>query len=105
MRIAGHEVVAMSDRALAIGAKVTLAVRPEKIGFRSDGILNPDARLNALSAVVRDVTFAGEMHRYALEIAPGVALIAKQQHRFHVRAYAPRERVTAEWHVEDTRVV
>ncbi len=48
---------------------MALAVRPEKIGFRDGAAPAPQARLNALDAQVRDVTFVGEMHRYALEIA------------------------------------
>jgi hypothetical protein len=63
------------------------------------------ARSNTLSALVHDVTFVGEMHRYVLEIAPGSTLVAKQQHRYHVTAHAPQERVTVEWHIEDTLVV
>ncbi len=105
VRITSMRLIATANRPAQIGAPVTIAVRPEKIGFRDPRAPALDARLNALDAVVRDVTFVGEMHRYVLEIAPGITLVAKQQHRFHVPAYAPGERVTVEWHIEDTLVV
>ena len=105
VRIAGATVIAVSGRPLAFGAPAVLAVRPEKIGFRDLAVPPLQARLNMVEAVVRDVAFVGEMHRYVLEIAPGVTLVAKQQHRFQMKARAPGERVMAEWHVEDSLVV
>jgi len=106
VRIAGTEILGVSERTPAIGANVVLAVRPEKIGFRdgeTPGAQPP--RLNALAALVRDVVFVGDVHRYVLEIAPGLTLVAKQQHRHHVKARTPQERVTVEWHIEDTLIV
>src|SRR5215472_232710 len=105
VQIAGATLTAISDRTPAIGARVALAVRPEKIEFRDGAAAGAQARSNTLSALVRDVTFVGEMHRYVLEIAPGLTLVAKQQHRYHVTAHAPQERVAVEWHIEDTLVV
>ena len=104
VRVAGTSLVAVAVRAPAIDARVVLAVRPEKIGF-PDAAAGSRARLNAVDALVRDVTFVGEMHRYVLEIAPGVTLVMKQQHRFQVTPRAPGERVAVEWHIEDTLVV
>src|SRR5262249_2678927 len=80
--IAGATVTATCARAPAVGARVALAVRPEKIAF-ADGA--DSAGLNAVAAVVREVTFVGEMHRYVLEIGTGTAVVMKQQHRFAVR--------------------
>ena len=105
VRIAEATVVAISDRPPAVGAPVVLAVRPEKIGFRDLSSAPTQARVNAAKAVVRDVAFVGEMHRYTLEIAPGVTLVAKQQHRFQMKALGPGERVMIEWHVEDSLIV
>jgi putative spermidine/putrescine transport system ATP-binding protein len=104
-RVAGATVVAISERSPAVGARVVLAIRPEKISFRDLSSPAPQARLNTIEAVIRDVTFVGEMHRYVLEIAPGVTLVAKQQNRFQMKARAPGERVMVEWHVEDSLVV
>jgi len=105
VRIEGVTLTAVSDHTPAIDAPVALAVRPEKIGFRDGEAPGAQARLNALPAVVRDVTFVGEMHRYVVQVAPGLTLVAKQQHRYRVRARAPQERVTVEWHIEDTLVI
>ena len=104
-RVAGATVVAISRQPQAVGARVVLAIRPEKIGFRDLSAPAPQARLNTIEAVVREVTFVGEMHRYVLELAPGVTLVAKQQHRFQMKARAPGERVMVEWHVEESLVV
>jgi len=104
-RVAGATVVDISMQPLAVGARIVLAIRPEKIGFRDLSAPVPEARLNTIKAVVREITFVGEMHRYVLEIAPGVTLVAKQQHRFQMKARAPGERVMVEWHVEDSLVV
>jgi spermidine/putrescine ABC transporter ATP-binding subunit len=104
-RVAHATVVAVSRQPQAVGARIVLAIRPEKIGFRELSAPAPQARLNTIEAVVREVTFMGEMHRYLLELAPGVTLVAKQQHRFQMQAHAPGERVLVEWHVEDSLVV
>lgn len=61
--------------------------------------------LNALSAVVREVTFVGEMHRYVLETESGALVTLKQQHRHGIRTPAMSETVVIEWCVEDTRVI
>ncbi|MBI3516029.1 MAG: ABC transporter ATP-binding protein [Proteobacteria bacterium] len=100
--IAGTTVTATCATAPALGTRVALAVRPEKIGFADGG---GAADLNVVPAVVREVAFVGEMHRYVLEIAAGTTVVMKQQHRFPVRQRAPSERVVIEWHVEDTLVV
>ena len=105
LKIADATVVAISDRPPAAGAPVVLAVRPEKIGFRDLSSPPTQGRVNAAKAVVRDVAFVGEMHRYTLDIAPGVTLVAKQQHRFQMRALGPGEPVMIEWHVEDSLIV
>jgi putative spermidine/putrescine transport system ATP-binding protein len=104
-RVAGATVVAVSRQPQAVGARVVLAIRPEKIGFRDLSTPAPQARLNTIEAVVREVTFVGEMHRYVLELAPGVTLVAKQQHRFQMKARVPGERLMVEWHVEESLVV
>jgi len=104
-RVAGATVVAICKQPPAIGARVVLAIRPERIGFRDLSSPAPQDRSNRIKAVVREVTFVGEMHRYVLEVAPGVTLVAKQQHRFQMKARAPGEWVIVEWHVEDSLVV
>ena len=102
VKLGGAIVTAVCATAPAPGARVAMAVRPEKIAF-ADGASSRAAGLNALEAVVRDVTFVGEMYRYVLEVA-GATVVMKQQHRA-VQPRAPGERVVVEWRVQDTLVV
>ncbi len=83
------------------GARVVLAVRPEKIAFATNGARAGD--VNTAAATVRDVAFVGEMYRYVVELA-GETVVVKQQHRA-VEPRQPGERVVLEWHVDDTLVV
>jgi putative spermidine/putrescine transport system ATP-binding protein len=104
VNVGGATLIAASDTKPSIGARIVLAVRPEKIAFtESAPIGRPE--LNVLTALVRDVTFVGEMHRYVLEIAPGTTIVLKQQHRFHVQPRVPSEQTVIEWHVQDTLIV
>jgi putative spermidine/putrescine transport system ATP-binding protein len=96
---------AVGDAKLAVGATTVLVVRPEKITFVGQGTPSTDNESNRLSAVVREVTFVGEIHRYILEIARETTIVLKQQHRFPVKPHAVGERVTIEWHVQDTLIV
>jgi spermidine/putrescine ABC transporter ATP-binding subunit len=103
--VGGATVTAISGARPAIGASVVLAVRPEKILFAETTTPDRSPEINTLTALVRDVAFVGEMHRYVLEIAPDSTIVVKQQHRFPVRPRAPSERATIEWHVQDTLIV
>ena len=103
--IGGTAVGAMIIDRHEIGARVTLAVRPEKIVIRESGLAPTSADLNVVTAQVRDVAFLGEMNRYVLELAPGKTLVMKQEHRYAISTKAPGERVTVEWHVQDTLII
>jgi spermidine/putrescine ABC transporter ATP-binding subunit len=104
VNVSGATLIAASGANPPIGARIVLAVRPEKIGFtESAPIGRPE--LNVLTALVRDVTFVGEMHRYVLEFASGATIVLKQQHRFHVQPRVPSEQTVIEWHVQDTLIV
>jgi putative spermidine/putrescine transport system ATP-binding protein len=88
-----------------IGARLVLAVRPEKIIFSEADATTHLPDLNMAVVLVRDVAFVGDMHRYVVELAPGSTVIMKQQHRYRVPIKQPGERATIEWHVQDTFVV
>ncbi len=103
--LGGATVKALGHRPAQIGALVALAVRPEKIQCADSSGALQETGMNALAAVVRDVTFVGETHRYLLEAECGAFIVLKQQHRFNVRSHVPAEPVVIEWHVEDTLVV
>jgi len=105
VRVAGAMVRAVAVAPPAVGAPAVLAIRPEKISFKGADRGTDSRDLNTLTAVVRDVTFVGEMHRYVLEIAPATAVVLKQQHRFPIRPRAVDERVEIEWHMQDTLLV
>jgi putative spermidine/putrescine transport system ATP-binding protein len=87
------------------GTPVVLTVRPEKVLFAESGGASGTTAVNMLRAIVREVTFVGEMHRYVVETEFGAAITLKQQHRFGVKTPALSEAVTIEWSVEDTFVV
>jgi spermidine/putrescine ABC transporter ATP-binding subunit len=102
----GDEIVRANGRGtLSIGAPTVLTIRPEKLLFGEARASERGPGVNRLSAVVREVTFVGEMRRYALETALGASIILKQQHRFGVRTPQPSERVVIEWSIEDTLIV
>ena len=105
VRLAGTSVRAMAARALGVGDKVAIAVRPEKILFAPAERTAPAPDLNRLRATVREVAFVGEMHRYLLDTECAAALTLKQQHRSGIATPAPSDAVVIEWSVEDTLVV
>ncbi len=80
-----------------------LMVRPEKIALHRPG----DARIggNALPAIVREVTFVGEVQRYLTATADGTLIAAKAPHRFGMESHAPGDAVVLCWALEDTLAV
>ena len=56
------------DPALDEGVEVWLAVRPENIGFDTRG------RTNIVRGTLREVSYAGDVSRYIVEIAEGLSL-------------------------------
>ncbi len=80
-----------------------LMVRPEKIALhRPHGA---PAGGNALPAIVREVTFVGEVRRYLAASADGTLIAAKEPHRFGMESHAPGDSVLLCWAVEDTLAV
>jgi putative spermidine/putrescine transport system ATP-binding protein len=105
VNIGGVAVSAVVSGKHELGARATLAVRPEKIVIRESAAPSPAVDINILPAQIRDVTFVGEMNRYVLELAPGTTIVTKQEHRYGVPTRAPGERVVAEWHLQDTLLI
>jgi len=103
--LGSRRVRAVGNGPVAVGAPLVLAVRPEKLLFTRHDPALPDADVNRLAAVVREVTLVGEMHRYTLETEFGTLLTLKQQHRFGLPTPAPSEQVIVEWSAHDTLVV
>ncbi|MGH7212724.1 MAG: ABC transporter ATP-binding protein, partial [Acetobacteraceae bacterium] len=80
-----------------------LMVRPEKIALHRPG----DATIggNALPAIVREVTFVGEVQRYLTATADGTLIAAKAPHRFGMQSHVPGDAVVLCWAIEDTLAV
>lgn len=105
VNLGGVTVRAISDGRAKVGMSVELTVRPEKLLFTAGREKADNSTVNIIGAVVREITFVGEMHRYVLDANLGVPLTLKQQHRFGIGAPALLESVSVEWSIQDTLVV
>jgi TOBE domain len=103
--LGNRRVRAVGNGPVAPGAPLILAVRPEKFWFARRSAVQPEANVNRLAAIVRDVTLVGEMHRYTLETEFGTLLSLKQQHRFGLLTPELSEPVIVEWSAQDTLIV
>ena len=89
---------------LTAGAPVALTVRPEKIvAVDDDHGAGPE--MNAVSGVVDDVVFVGEMRRYAVRLGGGQRLILKVQNRSGMQSFARGDPIRVAWNVADGRIV
>jgi ABC-type Fe3+/spermidine/putrescine transport system ATPase subunit len=97
---AGETFTVVTSSDVPVGARVTVAVRPQKLilGMGSD-VPNPHR------ATVRDVIFEGEVRRYELRLPSGEVLVVKQINREGVRHPGPGDDVTVGWHERDARIV
>ncbi|MEO6273254.1 MAG: ABC transporter ATP-binding protein [Rhodoferax sp.] len=59
----GGNLVARSDQALAVGSRVTFALRPEQIELDVSPSTAQDARRHVMSGLVRDVIFLGDQSK------------------------------------------
>ena len=105
VNLGGVTVRAISDGRAKVGMPVELTVRPEKLLFSAGREKADNSTVNFISAVVREITFVGEMYRYVLDANFSVPLTLKQQHRFGIGAPALLELVSVEWSIQDTLVV
>ncbi|MFI4986248.1 MAG: ABC transporter ATP-binding protein [Alphaproteobacteria bacterium] len=104
VRLGNATVRALAPESVKTGAPVVLAVRPEKLLFAAAGSAAAPG-INAVPAVVREVTFVGEMHRYVLDTPFGAPLVLKQQHRFGIGTPGQAAKVVIAWSVADTLIV
>jgi spermidine/putrescine ABC transporter ATP-binding subunit len=87
---------------VAAGTPVALTVRPEKIVADDNG-LAPD--MNAVTGIVDDVVFVGEMRRYGVLLPGGQRLVLKAQNRSGVQSFARGDSIRVCWNVADCRIV
>jgi putative spermidine/putrescine transport system ATP-binding protein len=78
-------------------------VRPEKMTALPAG--SDIAGQNAVTGIVREVVFLGEMMRYGLETASGRMLVIKQPHRAGNALLAVADPAVVVWAPDDTRLV
>ena len=101
---AGGTIRAFAATAPRVGAKVTLATRPERMRFAE--ALAPDApRHNRLRATVTEAVFAGERCRYQCQGEGGVAIVLKEPSGSGTRRRMVGESIEITWPVADTVLV
>ncbi len=66
--------IGTTDEALATGAKVYLAIRPEKVAISTE---KPESRANAVPGTVHDIAYLGNISTYHVELANGAIVKAQ----------------------------
>jgi ABC-type Fe3+/spermidine/putrescine transport system ATPase subunit len=98
----GAEAVVRAARVVgaapAVGATVTVAVRPEHV----EADVRPLTTANVLAGTVRQRTFLGPSTRLTIELASGALINADQR---GVSALGPGEKVHAGFHSDDAVVL
>ncbi|UPK20523.1 ABC transporter ATP-binding protein [Bradyrhizobium sp. 131] len=88
----------------AIGAEVTLTIRPERLRF-VDEFAEFGCPVNRMSVIVSEAVFAGERCRYLLKADGGASMVLKEATSAEVRRRAVGERAEIVWAVADTILV
>ena len=87
---------------LRVGAKVHLALRPEKLAF-VDG---DDQRYgNVMSGQVENLLYIGEVTKYRIRLTAQTTVVLKQQNRLGSKRHLPEDKVTVGWSGRDTKLV
>ena len=91
-----------ADRLPAVGTRVTVAVRPEKVRLRRPG--GPEATENSLAARLKEIVYAGAVSTFILEDSGGAEIkLLTQNHE--AAAVAPGDSVTLIWSPAHTVLV
>ena len=91
-----------ADRLPAVGTRVTVAVRPEKVRLRGPG--SPEATENSLAARLTEIVYAGAVSTFILEDSSGAEIkLLTQNHE--ATAAAPGDSVTLVWSPAHTVLV
>jgi len=88
----------------AVGQRVTLTTRPERLRF-ADGAADPALAQNRIRVTVTEAVFAGERCRYMLQAADGAAMVLKEPSSAAIRRRAVGEQAEIAWSVADTIIV
>ena len=100
VRGAGFEFRGLGSVPLHAGQRVAAAVRPEKLVPEESA----QGEMNACKGLVEEAIYAGDVIRYRVSLASGVALSVKVQNRWASRAYRAGESILLTWDVADTRL-
>lgn len=100
----GVMVRALSSVHPAIGTKVTLTTRPERLRF-ADRLAEPEPSINRITVTVTEAVFAGERCRYLLKADNGTSIVLKEASGAAVRRRDVGERAEIAWSVADTILV
>ncbi|WOH62762.1 ABC transporter ATP-binding protein [Bradyrhizobium sp. BWC-3-1] len=100
----GVLVRAMTSLRPAIGTKVTLTIRPERLRF-ADRVVEAGPTVNRMGVIVTEAVFAGERCRYLLKADDGTSLVLKEASSAAVRRRAVGQRTAIAWSVADTILV
>ena len=97
----GLQIVARSDRPVASGAQVTVAVRPEKIRLSTER----PTRSNVFEAEVVHIVYLGTSVTYHLKLSEGTAMIAFDRNEGSSGTYEVGTSVFAAWDEENSLVM
>lgn len=102
--IAGHTVeVSLGNAPAAIGEKITLTIRPEKVH-----LLPPQPEQSgALHASVQEVVYIGTDTRYLVRLADGQPVTVRVQNACaeDIQRYSPGSQVQLSWAAADARLI
>jgi spermidine/putrescine ABC transporter ATP-binding subunit len=101
---AGGVVRAVASVSVAIGTRVTLTTRPERMRFADVVAVNGTPQ-NRLRVTVTDAVFAGERCRYLCQGEGGVPIVLKEASGADTRRRGIGETIEIAWSVADTVVV
>ncbi|MBC7264466.1 MAG: ABC transporter ATP-binding protein [Chloroflexi bacterium] len=102
VRVENSVIVRVAAReGLAVGQRVTLAIRPAMIRFLAPG----EALANTYTGVIEEVIYIGEITKYRVGLSKELCLIVKQAGRFDPKGRGRGTPVTIGWDLVDAKVV
>jgi ABC-type Fe3+/spermidine/putrescine transport system ATPase subunit len=100
----GRVVRGVASIRCAVGDKVTLTTRPERMRFADTVLLNGKPQ-NRLRATITEAVFAGERCRYLCQCEGGVPIVLKEPSGADTRRRLIGETIAIAWSVADTVVM
>jgi spermidine/putrescine ABC transporter ATP-binding subunit len=101
---AGRVVRGVASIRCAVGDKVTLTTRPERMRFADTVLLNGKPQ-NRLRATISEAVFAGERCRYLCQCEGGLPIVLKEPSGADTRRRMIGETIEIAWSVADTVVM